>query len=380
MKRSHLIAALLSTLAMGFFVGRVSSAGAGGDESGKGGADGKASKLRTRVGERPATERPDTLNARLRQDIRSMPTNRIPDLVFRALETGDPILRRQFMSDLYARMDLSNYQEMMDQILEVSNATAREYPDEFLLMSMRAGQIAGRSVMEDWKKKDIGSEAASKSFTGWAHVDPAAAQAWLESQSDLNPKERNKLLNSLITGAMVFDPAKATQMLSSMPEADRDLCMSTFTNQIVQTAGKDAGVEWLSSLRNGDPQFAQRAATSIFDRILWSGANRLNASAMTKDLEVLSSVVEIDENWIVRSMGQIRDRKPIGGIELLDQIARNPTLKDVPLTDRAWNSAVKFALERNRAAVSTWLQDNTDSPIYERVAQMSGQAQPADSQ
>jgi hypothetical protein len=373
MRNGTLAAGLLVTLSAGFIAGRISSSSVAGHDHSNGESTAGTAPLKTRVGERPPVERPSSQGARLKQEIRAQSADRIPQLVFKALETGDPILRRQLMSDLYSRMDHTNYREMMNQILEISNTTAREYPEEYLLMSMRAGQIAGQEVMEDWKKEGIATEAASKSFAGWAHVDPASAKAWLDSQTDLHPGARHKLLNTLIAGTMVHDPAKAREMLSSMPQADRDACLNTFTNNIVQAAGKDAGYEWLKTIQSNpqDPDFAKRATTSIFDRVLWSGANRRNASSMVKDLEGISPYVTIDENWISRSMGQIRDRKITGGIDLLDEISRSPILKDQPITPRLWNSAVDFALQRDRGAVDKWLEEHPDSPIHAQVREMA---------
>lgn len=57
---------------------------------------------------------------------------------------------------------------------------------------------------------------------------------------------------------------------------------------------------------------------------------------------------------------------------MLDQIARSPVLKDQPLTDPTWQSAVGSAVQRNRAAVEKWLADNPESPIFEKVSGMMG--------
>lgn len=372
MKRSHLIAALLSTLAAGFLVGRVSSNHTAGKSAGDE-TDDLLSKSRTRVADRRSSDAPDSPGARLKQDIRKVSPDRIPDLVYRALETGDPILRRQLMSELYSRMDATNYRRMMEEILRVSDETGREYPEEYLLMSMRAGQIAGHDAMEGWKAKGIETEAASRTLTGWAHVDPDAAQRWLEANPDLDPKVRNKLLNALLTGAMANDPQNATRLFTGFPEEDRDRCLATFTNQIVQIAGKDAGMDWLKSTMTAgaDDAYIQRAGTSMFDRILWSGANRQNAASMVRDLEQLASVFPHEEDWLTRGMGQIRDRKTIGGIELLDELSRSPVFKDKPITQRQWNSAVDFALQRDPAAVEKWLAENPSSPIHPTVQEMT---------
>ena len=370
MKNGVIIAGLFVTLSLGFFVGRMTSSR---NPQGENSPQDSSMEGKRRVADRPAADRPVTRGARLRNEIRSTPADRIPELVFRALETGDPILRRQLMSELYGRMDATNYRRMMEEILHVSDATGREYPEEYLLMAIRAGQIAGQGAMEGWKTKGIETEAASKTLTGWAHMDPEAARRWLEANPDLAPGVRNKLLNALLTGTMANDPENATRLYASLPEEDRDRCLATLTNQIVQIAGKEAGVDWLKDVMAGgagDP-YVQKAGTSLFDRILWSGANRHNAASMVRDLEHLSSIFPAEDDWMTRGMGQIQDRRTIGGIELLDELSRSPVFKDRPFTQRQWNSAVDFALQRDPAAVDQWLAENPASPIHQTVQEMT---------
>jgi hypothetical protein len=382
MKRSHLIAVMFSTLALGFLVGRVSSAGNNG-ANGNEDDGGSSTKLRTRLGDRPAAEISNSSTSRLRQEIRKAPSDKLAAMVYRTLEIGDPIVRRQLLYELFARMDASNFHEMTLELNRISLETGRDNYDEWLLMHTRAGQVAGQAAMERWEKEGARkTDQAWRTMWGWASTDPDSAQKWLDGIPDIKPEERNKLLTALMSGAIVSDQDKAMKMIASLSEEERIRCVPQFTFHLVQNAGKDGAIAWLQSVNASEPDtgYAKRVTEQVFDKLAWSGANQTNAKSMVGDLQRLSSVVPIDENWIVRSMGQIRDRKATGGIELLDQIARNPTLKDVPLTDRAWNSAVKFALERNPAAVGTWLQNNTDSPIHQKVAQMSGQALPAEAQ
>ncbi|MBX3741929.1 MAG: hypothetical protein KF712_13115 [Akkermansiaceae bacterium] len=115
----------------------------------------------------------------------------------------------------------------------------------------------------------------------------------------------------------------------------------------------------------------RRAATSLFDRILWSGANRRNAASLARDLESLITTFPDDADWTTRGMGQIRDRKVTGGIELLDELARGPVFKGKEFSQRQWNSAVDFALQRDHAAVDRWLKENPDSPIHAQVLEMA---------
>ena len=95
-----------------------------------------------------------------------------------------------------------------------------------------------------------------------------------------------------------------------------------------------------------------------------------DAKVMVADMERLSSIMPINEAWINRGMGQIRDRKTTGGIELLDQIARSPKLSGIPLGESVWENAVGHAMQRDAKAVADWLSKNPDSPIHAVISSM----------
>lgn len=78
----------------------------------------------------------------------------------------------------------------------------------------------------------------------------------------------------------------------------------------------------------------------------------------------------INEAMINRGMGQIRDRKITGGIELIDQIVRSPSLNGITLGKTVWENAVGHALQRDEKAVADWLSKNPDSPIHSVVSSM----------
>lgn len=376
MKNPHVVAAISAALLVGFFSGRIGSATRGASITTDGG-DGETDHgpLKTRVAERSSVGNVSGPKTRLRTEIDKSSSGRMPAMVFRALETGDPVLREQLLASLLGRMDASNFQEMLDEVMRVSNETGREHTSDWILMNVRAGQVAGIAAMQSWKEKGLNSEAALKTFYGWANTDPAAAREWMEQQRDLDPDRMSKFLNALTSGAVVHDPDRAKELFASLPEENRLDCLRDFTSSLVDNVGKDGTVDWLVSLQQTDKDspYTQKVTMTVFDRLLWSGANRQNAVSMVTDLERLSTVMPIDEGWIVRGMGQIRDRKTTGGIELLDQLAQSPVFKNQQLTDRAWVSAVDFAIKRNPAAVGSWLAANPNSPIHQKVAETYGQ-------
>ncbi len=376
MRTSHAVCAVTAALLIGFFSGRAAPAKTTeqGRELAKASDGDRPTRLKTRSSERGASGVSDnSQGGRLRQEIRTAAPKDLASILFRSLEVPDPILRRQLVLELYARMDASNFAEMVDSVARVSLETGRENNDEWLVANTRAGQVGGAAAMEKWNKPGLRTtDQGRQTMWGWASVDPDAAKRWLDAATDLSPGERAALLGCVTSGAVNCDPERAKKMLADLPEQERMSCVTPFIRHLVQNTGKEGAMDWLKSVVSSEngTAYSRRVSEQVFDKLIWSGANQHNAVSMTGDLERISSVVSIDENWIVRSMGQIRDRKPVGGIELLDQISRNPSLKDIPLGNRAWNSAVRYAMEKDRGAVASWIEANPTSPIYGRVVEM----------
>jgi hypothetical protein len=371
MNRFYLVGTLAMVLAIGFVAGRITSPTSAGVALENDSEDSPTRSSRT--GNRPTPEAANTAFAKLRQDIRTAPSDKLPALVYLALESADPFVQRPLLDELYARMDASNFQAMTEELGRISRETGRAHHDEWLLIHTRAGQVAGQASMDRWRKANaLDGQLAERSLWGWASSDPDAARQWLDTNDDLTQGLRGKFLSTILSGAVVHDPDRAIAMLLELPEADRNRCANEFSNQLIQNSGKDRALEWLRTLRTADPDspFTASVTQKIFDRAIWSGANQTHADTMVRDLEQLSTIMPIDEAWITRAMGQIRDRKVTGGIDLLDQIAGSTTLKEIPLSDDVWQEAVGHALVRNREAVATWLENHPDSPIRETVTAM----------
>ena len=379
MNQFYLAGSLTMVLAIGFVAGRISSPSSSGAANGEG-ADGSA-KLPSRTGDRPSPEAANTAFAKLRQEIRTAPSDKLPGLVYRALESADPFVQRPLLDELYARMDASNFLAMTEELNRISRETGRAHYEEWLLIHTRAGQVAGQATMDRWSESNaLNGQLAERSLWGWASSDPDAARKWLDEHADLAPDLRGKLLSTILSGAIINDADRAIAMLSQLPEAERDRCANAFTSQLIQNSGKDRALEWLRTVRAADPdsEFATNVTRQVFDRAIWSGANQTHAGIMVRDLEQLSTIMPIDETWINRAMGQIRDRKVTGGIDLLDQIASSNTLKDIPLSDGVWQGDVGHALQRNRAAVETWLENHPNSPIHDTVTEMMTGEEPVE--
>lgn len=360
---------LFAVLCIGVFIGRAGSpSGRSERQSDDGAEDGRSSG---RFADRASTPVANTPFARFRKEIRSASPGDCGKLLRKALETPDPFERRALVDELMARMDASNYFEMSTAAAQVTRETGRPLHEEWLLIHSRAGQVAGLEAMGHYVEQNaLGSKPAERTMWGWATQDPEGARQWLDGNPDVPESVREALFSTIMNGAIVNDPQRAILLLESLPDEKRVEKTDSFVGAFVQHLGKDRAIEWLASVSASDAEseYGKGLARSVFDKAMWAGANQKNAKVMVADLERLASIMPLDAKWINRGMGQIRDRKVTGGIELLDQIARSPTLSRIPLGEREWWSAVGDAMERDPEAVARWLSENTDSPIHAEVS------------
>ena len=369
--KPYTILSLVIVLLIGFFIGRTS----GTWTASRGDAD-EASGVgpsKTRSAERQMDQVPNTPIAKLRKEIRSASSDKCAMLLRKVLETPDPFERRALFDELMARMDVDNFLEMSQAAARVSLETGRDNNTEWQLSHVRAGQVAGPQAMARWaEQRALGSSRAERTLWGWATQDPDAARKWLDEQADLPESLHGKLFSTIMNGALINDPQSAIALFNSLPEADRVSKADGFVGAIVQNLGKDRAIEWLASMPPSELQSdsGKRLTRSVFDKAMSGGANQTNAPVMVADMERLSSIMTLDESWINRGMGQIRDRKTTGGIELLDQIARSPKLNGITLGESVWENAVGHALKRDAAAVTDWLSKNPDSPIHSVLSSM----------
>ncbi len=108
----------------------------------------------------------------------------------------------------------------------------------------------------------------------------------------------------------------------------------------------------------------------MLDRLVWPPADRRDIGGMVVELETLAAYMTVDTEILNRAMGQIRDRRAIGGIELLDGLARRGLLKPEEFSGSNWHNAVGFALDRDPQGVSAWLMANPGSPVRTQVAEI----------
>jgi hypothetical protein len=368
MKKWPIVAGLLLALSVGFVGGRLSSPDA---DPGAPKAKDKDGNAASKKSDRLPSQTLQSLSGKLRQEVRKAPPDKLPAMVASVMETVDPILRRQLLYDLFERMDAGNFMEMTAEMDRTSLETGRDNYIEWLLIHTRAGQVAGADAMNRWDLNSGGkiTEPAWRTLWGWSSNDPDAALQWLNGKENLNPIDRAKLLNAVASGAIMRDPAKAMELLASFNEEDKLRCVGQFTFDLVQNGGKESAIAWLQSVRASEPDsdFAKRVTTGVFDKMMSQSITQASAPTMAADLERLSAVMPVPETLIQRSLSQLRERKPVAGIDLLDRISTSPSFKDQPVSEQMWESTIVTALAKDRNSVADWLAKNSGSNSYQRV-------------
>lgn len=370
MKPSIVITAVLVALALGFIGGRTSERAAAEKKEKETSSSPDRRQGRTRVAERPEKSAGAvTATQRFRDEIKKAAPHDVSAMVYRALEESDPLIRRQLLLEICARMDAGNFEAMIRESERSSLESSRNNYDEWAAVLIRSGQVAGESAMNLWSG-DLKHnwDQLAKTMHGWASADPEAAMRWIE-KSDLPPMSHGNMLSALLSGAISRDRHHAMTMLANLPEEERTRCISQFTHHLVQNSGKEGAIEWLTSVRNSNSgsEYTAKVTDSVFDKIVWAGSNLNNASTVIADLERVSPVIAIDEGRISRAISQFRAREPVRGIDLLDQLTRSPLLKNQPPTQMMATSSIGFAVQRDRAGVEKWVADHPGSSLIPKI-------------
>jgi hypothetical protein len=371
MKTPLIAGGLLIMLAMGFLIGRLSSGDGITKTHGTESRAGREGTRRTRTSERQEKEISSSNTQRLRNEIRKASPGALAILVYRPLELSDPLERRQLLLDIFSRMDAGNFEAMIREAERNSLETGRNNYDEWAVMLVRSGQVGGQAAMELWSG-DLRRnwDQLMKTMQGWASNDPGSAMRWIE-QKDLPPQTRMNMIGAFMAGAIAKDGVQALALLDTLSEQDRLTSVQWTTQFLTQSSGKDSLVEWMKSVNASHPgtPYADKVTASVFDKIVWSGANQFSIPTVVADLERISSVIPMDDQRLVRAIAQVGAREPVRGIDLLDQLARSPLMKDRSLPPMLVSQATEGAIRKERGEVEKWLAANPGSPIHGKVAE-----------
>lgn len=371
MKTPLIVGAMAFALAMGILIGRMSH-----ESGGRRNGETTSAQNGERPGRTRASDRQEKANffsdtQRLRNDIRKASPEALSALVYRALELSDPLERRQLLLDIFSRMDAGNFEAMIREAERNSLETSRNNYDEWAVMLVRAGQVGGEEAMAIWSG-DLRRnwDQLMKTMQGWASTDPDAAMRWIE-RNNLPPQSRANLIGALMAGSIAKEGVQALSILDSFSEPDRLTSVQWTTQFLAQSSGKDALMDWMKSAnaKYPDTPYANKVTDSVFDKVVWSGANQFNVPSVVADLERISSIIPMDDARLARAIAQVKSREPVRGIDLLDQLTRSPLMANRRPSPMLVQQATEAAIKRERNQVEKWLAANPGSPIYGQVSE-----------
>ena len=222
---------------------------------------------------------------------------------------------------------------------------------EYSLLLTAWGQADPTSALAYAKENTRNGFATETILTSWAATDPEAAIRW--AQSNHQGDGANPYLPGIIRGLAASDPARATELLASMPKSEERGKGLDFILPHLLQQGSDATRSWIAaiadeSLKNGAMMrvAGQLATTDPAGTASWLLANPGEASKRRMD-DVYSAWAAKDEQAALSSFTSL----PAGE-------ARTNALRGV---------ISSVAVEDPKAAVS--LMDRYPSDVNDRVVQ-----------
>lgn len=303
---SAILAALVLMGAGGFIAGRVSSADASPGEQ-DGPAETKSSRSLTRDaggnaggnGKAPRLSRPD-------RDAKITAKDRLARLD--AIIRGEnPLERNRALLAFIDRLGPGEFEDAVAHFRELGITDSRM--GEYSLLLSAWAQADPTSALAYAKENTNGGFAQEAILTSWASTDPDAAIRW--AQANFDGEGANPYLPGIIRSLAISDPARATELLASMPRSEeRGKGLDFFLPHLLQQ-GTGSTRAWIDAitdetLKNGAMMRAARqlAAADPAGTAAWLIANPGEASQRRLD-DVYSAWATRDQQAAVSSLAAL---------------------------------------------------------------------------
>lgn len=364
----QLLAVALLGIAIGRFlpVSRVDAGQATGEVANESGT-GRSTKVFSRQHSGTAAS---SLSA-LRKEIQAARPDQLPNLVYRSLKIADHAERWAVMLEAFKHADVSNVREIYKEFAKITRETGRINQDEWRLALFEVGRIGGAEVMKTWIAEARGPDEMSLTLYGVAFADPKAAMDWYNGTSNTDYPKKERLLPLLIGGATLKSAEEGIRMMEELPVKNRLGCVGHFSWNLIQNEGIDRAVEWMLDVRKSsaatEPAYAKAVEDEIYNKLYgaaeWTDGVRELAGHLVRIHQdtpiapnrLLSTVSRMHGNW---------------GLDLMDELARNPTTANSEALELAVTQAAGKSVKDSPAAVSKWLERHPASPLAPRIQQM----------
>ncbi len=310
LKSTTTLAALVLIGLGGFMAGRVSSPGSSAGAEGGGPAETRAARSSSRDsgGEEAGAKR----TARtVKADRGEKETGKDRLARLEAIVRGEnPLERNRALLAFLDQLGPGDFEEAVAHFRSLGITDSRN--GEYALLLTAWAQADPVSALTYAKANTNGGFAQDTILTSWAATDPEAAIRW--AQTSHTGDGPNPYLPGIIRGIAQADPARATELLASLPRSEERGKGLDFILPHLLEQGSDATRSWISSitdetLRNGAMIRAadKLAQTDPEGTASWLLANPGEASQRRMD-DVYSAWASKDQQAALSSISQL----PVG--------------------------------------------------------------------
>lgn len=320
------------------------------------------SNHRTKSGER-VSEAPDaSAVGRLRREIRQAPASQLSGLVYRSLEVTDPVERRLLLMEALRLADGPTCMAIVQQFKDLTAETGRDPNIEWEMVLFETGKKAGSEALEAWKAegKGGGNPMMWHALYGMASKDPAAAMAWLNSPTNGDLPNHDRLISAVLAGAALGKSDQSTRFLAELPEELRKSCIGHYAWNIVQSGGIDGGIDWMLETKkqyaDSDPGYAAAVEREMLERIYKSNVFGGAGSKMADHLARIYQSAPMNPEQLI----SLASRLP--GSDRLDLIS-NLSSKNVFQDNNAEEVLHRIVSQTSPQEANAWLAAHPHSPI-----------------
>lgn len=344
-------------------------------------ADGKSATKRegerfSKYTERQRAASPQSRTARFRQEIRDAPSDSIPGLTYRALETADNQERALLGLEALSKIDEANWQEVLAQFSKITHETGRTHDFLSLQALTTIGKNVGLPALEEWRRRGLATVQfeSKQALYGWATQDPEGARAWLDDVGKTEPEQRLRLLPMLLGAMALTDTGKANEMLASLPAEERSRCVGDYTWNLVQNSGVDSAVDWMLGIRqtagDKDDPYAKQVTREVMGKIFSTIGDGSHADAeevanvVAGRLERIQASGALEDGSMLNYFSQVRGTM---GLNLMDRISNGKILSEEQ-SAALLQVSVQRAVESSPAQSVKWFAEHTTSPAHGSAA------------
>ena len=358
----------------GFFVGRISSSGPSLGASISNVSDAQADRATSRGATADASSKEKSRTARAARAVAGSSSGGLKRL--EAIVRGANALdRNRALLAFIDQLAPEDFEDAVERFRSLDLGDDRD--GEFALLLSAWAKLDPLSALAYARENTNGGFATNTILTSWATADPEAAIQWAKANHE--GEDGNEFFAGIIRGLAGTDPARATELLTSMPRGDeRGDALEEMVPHMLKD-GPAAAQMWVSSigdpiLRNGlmNEMAEPMAAIDPKSTAAWLLANPSEASTRRMD--------EVFEEWVQKNPQEALtsfDALPAGELRtkalegLVGSVAKENPKAAAAMLDR-------FPNDVNDEVVQTVVWDsfrNDPNTAADQISRISNEAQ-----